>query len=274
MFRKIVTVAAMAALVTSMASAQTVDEIIAKSNAARGGLDRIKAITSSQMVGKGFMQGMELPMTIVWKRPNRVRMEMTIQGKVIIQAFDSTSGWMIMPLMGSTDPEKMTAEDSKEIAKRADFDGDLVDYQKKGHKVEFVGKEDLDGAPAYKLKVTLKNGDIEYVFIDAESSLELKRISKVKSQGAEIEIETFSSDYKPVDSVLFPHAIESKVKGQTAMQLTFEKIEFNVPVADSVFVMPAKKAVDTTGKAASDSGTVAPAKKPVEKQGEGKKGKS
>ena len=273
MLRKIVMMAAMTALVAGLVSAQTVDEIIAKNNAARGGLDRIKAVKSSRIVGKGFSQGMELPMAILWKRPNRVRMDMTIQGKVMVQAFDSANGWMIMPFMGSTDPEKMTAEDTKEISQRADFDGELVDYQKKGHKVELVGKEDVDGAPAYKLKVTLKNGDIEYVFIDAATNLELKSVSKRKSQGAEIEIETFSSDYKLVDSVLVPHAMESKVKGQTVMQLTFDTVKFNVPVADSAFVMPPKKAVDTTAKAPSDSAAVTPATKPSDKKVEGKKGK-
>ena len=37
---------------------------------------------------------------------------------------------------------------------QADIDGPLVDWKSKGHKVEYLGTEDMDGTQAHKLKVT------------------------------------------------------------------------------------------------------------------------
>ncbi|MDZ7292911.1 MAG: outer membrane lipoprotein-sorting protein [candidate division KSB1 bacterium] len=222
------------------ASAQTVDELISKNLEARGGMEKLKAATSMKMSGKMLFQGMEAPFTIYAARPNSVRIDMTLQGKTMVQAYDGQTAWMIMPFMGSTDPEKMPEEASKEIQEQADFDGPLVDYKEKGHTVELIGKEDLEGTEVYKLKVTLKNGDVRYVYLDGETFVELKWTGIRKRQGAEFEVDTYLSDYKPVDGLVFPHAIESKVKGQTMNQMTVEKIELNVPVDEAMFKMPAK----------------------------------
>lgn len=235
--RRLISVVSLALAAT--AGAQTADEVIAKYVAARGGLDKIKAIQSLDITLKANQQGLEFPGSMRLKRQDRMRLEMTIQGKTMVQAYDGKTAWMIMPFLGSPDPQPMSADDAKDVIEQADIDGPMVDYKAKGHAVEFIGKEDVDGSPAYKLKLTLKNGDVSYIYIDTETGLEVKETSKRKQQGSEIEVDSYLSNYKPVNGVLFAYAIENKVQGKQVGQFTIDDIKVNVPIEDSIFAMPA-----------------------------------
>ncbi|KAF0247858.1 MAG: signal peptide protein [bacterium] len=225
---------------TLTTSAQTVDEIIAKNLQARGGLEKIKAIKSLKQTGSLIQQGQELPIILQNKRPSSIRFELTIQGTQIIQAYDGQTGWAISPFLGTKDAQKLSDDQLKDVVEQADLDGALVDYKDKGHKVTLVGKEDLEGSSVYKLKVDKKDGDTNYISIDAENYLEIKSSQKRKlPNGQEIEIETLISDYKSVEGVLFPHAIENKVPGQGSFQIKISKIEVNSQIDDNIFKMPA-----------------------------------
>jgi outer membrane lipoprotein-sorting protein len=229
-------------LVAAAAGAETADDVIAKFVAARGGIDKIKAIQSLDMTIKANQQGVEFPGKLEWKRPDRMRLEMTIQGKTMVQAYDGKTAWTVMPFLGSPDPQVMSADDAKDVIEQADMDGPLVDYKAKGNAVELVGKDDVDGSPAWKLKLTLKNGDISYVYIDTETGLNVKETSKRKQQGSEIEIDSYLTNFKQVEGVLFPFAIENKVAGKSMGQFTIESVKANVPLDDKSFLMPAAAA--------------------------------
>ena len=239
--RKFVSAAALV-LAAGAARAETADDVIARHIAARGGMEKIKAIRSVDMTVKANQQGLEFPGRLQWKRPDKMRLEMTIQGKTMVQAYDGKTAWAVMPFLGSPDPQVMSADDAKEVIEQADMDGPLVDYKSKGNSVELVGKEDVDGAPAEKLKVTLKNGDVSYMYIDAETGLSVKETSKRKQQGSEIEIDSYMTNYKPVEGVLFPFAIENKVQGKSVGQFTIADVKPNVAIDDQTFAMPAAAA--------------------------------
>jgi outer membrane lipoprotein-sorting protein len=221
-------------------SAQTVDEIIAKNVQARGGMDKIKTVQTIKSTGTMTMgPGMEAPGSLIQKRPDMARLEFTVQGLTAVQAYDGKDAWQIMPFMGKKDPETMSADDKKDIEENADIDGPLVDYKSKGNKVELLGKEKLEGTDAYKLKATLKNGDVMFIYLDADSFLEIKEEVKRNVRGSEQEMETSLGDYKEVNGLMFPFALESGPKGsQQKEKLTLSKIELNVPVDSSIFKMP------------------------------------
>ena len=229
------------ALAPAGAFAETADEVVAKWVAARGGAEKIKALQSAEMKFKANQQGLEFPGKMDWKRPGKMRLEMTIQGKTMVQAYDGKTAWMIMPFLGSLDPQVMSSDDAKEVIEEADLDGPMFDAKSKGNTVELLGKEDVEGSPAWKLKVTLKNGDVQYSYIDVETALQVKETSKRKQQGSEIEVDTYPTNFKPVNGVLFPFTIENKVAGKSVGQFTIDDIQANVPVDDAIFVMPAAK---------------------------------
>lgn len=218
--------------------AQNVDEIIEKNIEARGGYARIKAVNTMQATIKLNQQGMKMAATLTQKRPNKLHLKAAIQGQTMVMSYDGEMAWWIFPFMGNPDPQKMPEDQAKDFTNDADIDGPLVDYKEKGHKIELVGKEDMEGTDVYRLKVTLKNGDVRHIFIDAEYYLELKQIIKTKVQGNEVEAETFLSDYKEVDGLMVPFSIETKVNGQTQMHIVIDKIELNGKIKDELFKMP------------------------------------
>jgi outer membrane lipoprotein-sorting protein len=228
-------------LCCSEASAQTADEIVQKHIAARGGADKMKAITSLKMSGKiALPGGLEAPATIQVKRPAMVRLDMTFQGQSLVQGYDGSTAWMINPFGGAGTPERVDGEEAKSIVETADIDGILFDYKAKGHAVELVGKEDVEGTPAFKLKVTKKDGDVQYHYLDASNYLTIKESSTQSMQGTKVQADNYPSNYKPVNGVLVPFAIETKVNGQSFTNIVIDKIEANVALDDAAFKMPAK----------------------------------
>jgi outer membrane lipoprotein-sorting protein len=219
----------------------TVDEILAKNTDAKGGMEKLRALNGARFSGKMAMGPMEAPFTMTKARPEKMRLEFTIQGMTGVQAYDGTTGWMVMPFMGKKDPEAMTGDMLKEVKDQADFDGPFIDYAKKGNKVELLSKEKIEGTEAYKLKLTQKDGSETIVFIDAESFLEIRMESKKMMQGQEIEGETTLGNYQEVGGLLFPFSIENKAKGMPGGQvITIEKVELNPKLTDDMFAMPKK----------------------------------
>ena len=244
MFRKLGFGIIAAAVLAPAVWAQTADEIIAKNIQARGGLDKLKSVQTIKATATMAMgPGMEAPGMLIQKRGNLARLEFTVQGLTAVQAYDGKNAWQIMPFTGKKDPELMSADEAKEVEEMADVDGPLVDYKSKGHQVELLGKEKVEGTDAYKLKVSLKNGDVLTVYIDADSFLTIKEETKRTVRGTEQVVESAIGDYKEVDGLVIPFAIESGVKGsQEREKLTITKIELNVPADDSIFKMPAAPA--------------------------------
>ncbi len=232
-----------AAQAPAAAPALTVDQIIAKNIQAHGGMDKMKALKSVRMTGKMTLgPGIEAPMTMEMKRPSNLRVDVTIQGMTITQAYDGKSGWMIMPMQGNKDPQPMGEDDVKAFAEQADFDGPLVDYQAKGNKVESLGKEAVEGSDAYKLKVTLQDGQIRTIYLDADSFLEMKMEIKRSVRGTDYEGETLIGDYKEVEGMMFPFSIDAGAKGSPQRQkITIDKVELNPAVDDARFKMPEVK---------------------------------
>jgi outer membrane lipoprotein-sorting protein len=243
MFRRLLFAAFLApALFCIAASAQTADDIVNKHIEARGGIEKIRALKALKMTGTAVLgPGLEAPFSLTVKRPGSMYMELSIQGKSLVQATDGSTPWMINPFAGSPDAQAMSADDAKDVEQQADFDGPLVDYKAKGNTVELLGKEDFEGTEVYKLKLTLKSGDVQYVFLDASSYLQLKETTKRVRDGKEAEFESLSGNYKAVEGVQFPFSLETKANGQPQFALTLTSIEANKPVDDAIFKMPVKK---------------------------------
>jgi hypothetical protein len=260
---------AAALLFSTSASAQTADEIVAKFIKTVGGMDRIQAVKSLRRTGK-FNGGGGFEAVIIEenKRPNLVRQEFLIQGMTGVTAYDGRTGWKIEPWNGKKDAEPLGEEEMKGIIEDSDLDGPLVNYHAKGVKVEYVGTDEVEGTDAYKLKVTLANGDVRYYYMDTDYFVPIKIDVKRMVRGAEREYETVLGDYKEVGGWYLPFSIESGPKGSTARsKVTYEKIEANVTLDDTRFAKPAAKSQPA---AAPDASTTSP-KKPEEAKPAGAK---
>jgi hypothetical protein len=215
--------------------------LVDKNIEAKGGAEALHALQSLKLTGKLLAnQGqLEFGYTETRKRPNVVRTEYTLQGMTAVNAFDGNEGWKVAPFQGRKDPEKMSTDDTKALVEDSEVDGPLVDWKEKGSTVEYVGTEDVDGTLAYKLKVTRKNGDVSFVYLDPEHFLEIRIINQRIEHGARVETETDLSDYDKVNGVYVPFSIESGRKGDPDKQkLVLDKVDGNVPLDDSIFRFP------------------------------------
>ena len=229
------------ACLVAVSRAQTAEELVAKNLEAKGGVQAIKAITSLRMIGKVQQGPFTIPGEQDAKAPDLLRESYTLQGLTAVQAYDGSVGWQIQPFGGRRDPEMLGEDDLRDFSEQADFYGPLVDYQQKGNKIEYLGKYSLDGDDAYRLKVTLKNGDIIYYFLDPDTYIEIRTDKQMFVRGAVHETVTDLGSYKKVDGVYFPFSVDSWPKSDPTQkqQITFDKIEANVSMNDAEFKMPA-----------------------------------
>jgi len=220
----------------------TAEEVVAKNIQARGGIEKIRGVKTLRMTGTMLVGEDRLPTTIEWKRPSSTRWEFEADDQTAIQVFDGKNGWTLMPFEGNTDPEPMSSAELEDIALQADLDGPLVDAEAKGNKIELLGKDDAEGRAAWKLKVTRKNGETRFVYIDAETFLQTLTVTKRSVDGRDIEIKSVIDDYRGVDGLQLPHSFDATAPGMPQGQsLRFSKAEVNVPIDDSRFQKPSVK---------------------------------
>jgi len=229
--------------------AQSLDEILALNYQGRGGLERLKSLTGWQLTGKIVVpaQELDMPVTIWQQRPDRMRVESIFQGKTIIQASDGRVAWWIVPFLSAA-AQEMPAEQGRLFGEQADFANPLVVYKERGYALQLLGKEDLDGKPAFRLKLARDNGSEIVIFLDAGSGVELKSARRIQIGENNALVEILYGDYRPVSGCLMPFAIENRLDGQVQLRMTFEAIEIN-PVLDAAFfTMPAKKEALAAGE--------------------------
>ena len=223
--------------------AQTVDDVIATNLKSKGGLEKIKATKSVRMAGSVVardMSGRELTgtMTMVAKRPNLMRRDVDLGGQRIVNAFDGSMLWMAI---GTAPPQQVPSSQNAYSMQDAEFDSVFVDYKEKGHKIELVGKETVEGTPVYHLKVTKKGGPPQDYYLDAETGLEKKiSVTGRGPDGSQMVNVTEFSDYRSVDAGMVPFVLKQRQNGVLIATTTLDTVEFNVAIEDSVFRMPAK----------------------------------
>lgn len=216
------------------------ESLIARHIEARGGLQRLEAIQSLRASGRASAgPGREALITREVRPPGRIRTEFTVQGVTSVYACDGSRCWSVDPLAGSFEPELMPESDTNVAIEEADIQGPLVNWEAKGHFVELLGKEQVDGRETFKLKVTLSSGAVQTFYLDAESALLVRRETTETFRGQTIEVETTFGDFRPVGGVVFPHSIRSRVKGRPeSLEVVVEEAELNTPLDDARFEMP------------------------------------
>ena len=232
-------IVAVAVLAASYAAGQTAEELIAKNIAARGGLEKLKAVQTMRLTGTMEVGDAATPSILELKRPNKSRWQFTFDGQTAIQAFDGQSGWMLMPFAGMTEPQAMSLEEKQEAEQQADLDGPLVDSKAKGNAIELVGHDPGLRPEDWKLRVTLKTGEVRYIYLDPKTYLQTTTVMTKKIEGAEVVVVSTIGDYRDVGGLILPHSFSASTKdGAETQSLVFDKIELNVPIDDARFGKP------------------------------------
>jgi hypothetical protein len=227
----------------AQAAAPTVDEIIAHNVEARGGADKLRALTVLKRSGRLVIPGMRVELKVVeWKTAGgSYRQDVTLQGLTAVQAYDGHEAWQIQPFDGRKDPSRMSADEAKGFALASDIEMPFVGYKAKGHSVEYLGTEDVDGTPAHKIRVHLKWGDESVYWIDPDTWMVIRELDRQTIRGAEQLQETDYGEYEKVAGVYVPMAEEQGAKGSEPAQrqkFVYDSAEANVPAPPASFAFP------------------------------------
>ena len=247
-FRAAAMGAVMIGVTAAPMSAQTVDELVSKHVAARGGYEKLKAISSVKFTRTVATPFTSVQLVVYKKRPNLVRFEQTPKGQTaaIPRAINETAAWDMAQGKLVMRPETLAVEGRETDG---DFDGLLVDWKEKGHTVTYEGKAKVGLVDTHKLKVTTKGGTVREVYLDAQTFLESQVAGRVRLPAIDpktkehrfAETAFVFTDYRDVNGVKFPFAIDEErtANGITQSFATFtEKIEVNVPMEATLFAAP------------------------------------
>ena len=228
-------------LLVACPSPSPVDEVVAANLAARGGKERLQALSSIRETGTATASGGRVARVIrEIKRPGLFRLEFSVQGTTSVFANDGSTGWQVAPLQGQFEPQVVAPEvDSAAGVDQRDIEGPLVNWREKGHVVELVGREMLPGGEAFKLKLTLKGGAIRYDYIDVVSHLLVRSDFTRIVRGHPVELQNSFSDFREVGGLVFPHHIETSAKDRPeVVKIEIETIELDPELDDALFRLP------------------------------------
>lgn len=220
----------LALVCVQFAQAQTVDEVISKHVAALGGKEKLSKIQNVVMEGSLNIQGTEIALTVTQVHNKLNRQDITAMGMHGFDMLTDKDGWQYMPFQGMQKPEPKTADEVKKSQSDLDIAGPLVDYAAKGHKVELLGKEDVEGTECYKIKVVLAAGKEVTFFIDPASYMIIRAKETRKFNGQDAEMQTDFSDYKEVEGVKMPFSIT-----QQFGTVLFSSIKVNQTIPESAY---------------------------------------
>jgi hypothetical protein len=99
----------------------------------------------------------------------------------------------------------------------------------------------VDGQPAYKLKVTQKNGDAKHVWVDAKSFLDVKIDGFPRHMDGKMHsVYVYQRDFHKLDGgVMIPFVQETAVDGYADKhKLVIEKAAVNPRLDDGLFAKP------------------------------------
>jgi len=221
----------------------TAAQIVDRNVAARGGLQAWRGVKTMSMSGKldaGGKQKVQLPFVLEMERNRKTRLELQFNGQTAVQVYDGTNGWKLRPFLNRRDVEPYTPDELKAASMQADIDGPLVDYVAKGTKVELEGVQQIDGHDAFNLKLTLKTGQVQHIWVDAQNFLDVKvEGTPRRLDGRFHPVATYLRDYRSVNGLMIPYVNETAVDGvKQTEKILVEKVIVNPKLEDSHFSKP------------------------------------
>ena len=243
----------------------TLDEVLARYYQARGGLEKLQGLKGWKLTGTIVLtaQGLAMPLAMWQKVPDKLRVETTFEERTTVQAFDGRTAWWIVPLI-SAQAREMPPDQGLPFRRQAGFEDPLVVWKEKGHRLELLGREPAEGAPARKLRLTTADGSVILFFLDDAGLVRKSAMPLAPGEDPPL-LEVIYGDYRPVDGLLMPFTIENRRNGQTQMTIEAESIEIAPDLPDSLFAMPAG-AAKGEGRKGGEAKPAAKPKKDKEKK--------
>lgn len=224
--------------------------ILGKLAAARGGKARWAAVKTLRIEGAWTAFSETTPMTIRRKRPDLYRFDHQVLKTPAVVAWDGSQVWVQGETYGAPGGQKLEDDWKRNVIDDIAFDPPLLAYAASGAKIELRGSEDLEGRKVWVLAVSRKDMPDETWYVDAETFLEQKRVSKTfdmfSGPGIELEMETYYMDFREVGGLVLPFR-EERHFGVRYLVYEARTIEVDPELDATVFRMPEPQKQDGGG---------------------------
>ncbi len=208
-------------------SAQTVNEIQDGYIRALGGRDNLMSLKDIFMEVNLDVMGMEIPAKqwIVFNEGSR--QEVDIMGHKMITFIGKDKGWMINPLMGASNPAVIPGAALKAAQGTLARGSEFADYQSRGLKAIYLGKETINDKSVYKMRLNKENYE-NTIYIEPNTFYIVRSIIKTSVEDVELEQTTDFSDYRKLPGgFVYPYAITTSNPMMGDINLTVDKLEVN-----------------------------------------------
>jgi outer membrane lipoprotein-sorting protein len=217
----------------------TVDQLLDKYFEAIGGKEKVRKVNSRKSTVTMTMQGLEFPGVIYEMAPNKQRLEIQVNGQMVITGYDGQDGWTINRFVSGPDPVDMDDNQEASTAEET-LQTPLLDYAQKGHQVKLLPENEMiDGKECYVIELTRQNGQIIFYYFDIEYFIQIMiktMVTEGPSKGSYIK--EYLTDYARVDGILEPFNYKTKFNDQIISEIKVIEIEINPNLDPKIFRRP------------------------------------
>tara|TARA_R110001583_G_scaffold21469_2_gene81569 strand:+ start:23318 stop:24481 length:1164 start_codon:yes stop_codon:yes gene_type:complete len=222
--------------------AENVEAIIAKHIEAHGGLEKWNKVETMKVTGQFTAFSIEKDFMTLKTRSGEYYADLQLGKHQVIEAFDGKQGWTIDPWQEINYARRINSGEENVFAQKAEFTTPFFNYKERGHQVEFVGEEKLEGLDVFVLKLTRSNGKSEKWYLDAKTYLEYKCESNWVDFARELPSETFFDDFRTVDGLVIPFFVE-RTFWQRDRVMQIENVEINSTFDKQLLEMPKREEI-------------------------------
>jgi len=213
--------------------AQNADDIIAKYISVMGGKDKLLSIKNVYMEGSMDMNGAPISVKYWVVNKKAMRYEYTVNGMTSYNILTNDSGWVFNPIMGQAHAEPLTGSMVHSSQPQLDPEGLLINYKANGYKVDYKGKDDVDGTQAYKITEKITDSVSNTYFIDTATYYILRISTRATVDGKQIDLSRDFGDYKKTsEGYIFPMSMGT---GMGFGDLKFTVVKVNTDIDPALF---------------------------------------
>jgi hypothetical protein len=238
----------LATQISALATEAGLTEIIAKNNSALHRVDRSVSMRSMEIDLKMQDSGSSVDAVYRVTRDGRMRIDILNKGvRVYTEAYDGHRGWDL----GADGGAPKLDPHGDALWHGTQFPGNIFglgDMHAIGHRLDYVGRENLDGVRYYVLKLTLSDGFETYRYVNPDTWLIDRgrdfRAFHPALNSQKTWVETRWSDYRSVNDTLYAFkSVNIDLNTGKELALTdVTSIKVNPTIDSTLFVAPGKLA--------------------------------
>jgi hypothetical protein len=211
------------------------EDILDKATVATGGKAALQKVKTLVVRGKVSVQGMQGRFAHYLAAPDKSYEELTIDGLLTVQG--GVRGQLAWEKNSITGSRVLQGTERAKAVREANLQAQ-ADWRTHIKQAQVVGEEKVEGKPAYKLRLTTRDGEVVITHYDKQTGLAVRQEVTVESPQGKMNMVAFLSDHREVDGIVHPFTTRVVV-GPAEIVMTAERVEHNVNIPEERFAVPA-----------------------------------